>query len=261
VLQELTEEFHRQHPNVLFDLRGGGSTLAEEQVMSGRIDLAATTLHEPNVQGVEPRSIGQPSELVRIPIGIDGLAIIVHANNSVSSLTMAELRGLFSARVFNWEEVGGDQEEVILISREDGSGARYLFEKHVMHESPVSLTAVVMPTSSDVLEYTAKHPAAIGYVSRAYVTRQLGGLGDGQDSESLPEARSHEVNKLRSIRVVSLDGMLPTYEGLKAREYPLIQPLYLISRGEPQDWVRQFVDFVLSPAGQSIVARHHLPVR
>jgi phosphate transport system substrate-binding protein len=63
------------------------------------------------------------------------------------------------------------------------------------------------------------------------------------------------------VRVVPVEGQLPTLDALRSQQYPLIQPLYLVSWGETRGWTRQFVDFVLSPAGQAIVARYHLPVR
>jgi phosphate transport system substrate-binding protein len=63
------------------------------------------------------------------------------------------------------------------------------------------------------------------------------------------------------VRVVAVDGQLPTLDALRAQSYPLMRPMYLVSRGEPRGAARQFVDFVLGPAGQAIVARYHLPVR
>jgi phosphate transport system substrate-binding protein len=71
------------------------------------------------------------------------------------------------------------------------------------------------------------------------------------------------LNKKSSedVRVLTLDGKLPTLASLRDRSYPLIRPLFLISRGQPWGNVRQFIDFVLSPAGQTIVRRYHLPVR
>ena len=203
----------------------------------------------------------QTPKLVRIPIGIDGLAIIVHDSNKLRSVTMQELKELFGGRVFNWEDVGGTGGEVVLISREDGSGARHLFDKRVMDEDPVSLTAVVMPTSQDVVAYAAKTPSAVGYVSRAFVIELLeyGEANPKVDIQSTGSGAA--IREPAPVHVLSVDGLLPTDENLEAQTYPLIQPLYLISNGEPQGWVRQFVDFVLSPAGQSIVGRHHLPVR
>jgi phosphate transport system substrate-binding protein len=145
--------------------------------------------------------------------------------------------------------VGGSEAEVVLVSREDGSGARKLFEDRVMEDKAVSLTAVVMPTSRDVVEYIGKTPNAIGYVSRGLVADALRA---NNVATATPEP---------DLRVVPINGVLPTLDALRDQSYPLIQPLYLVSMGEPRGWTRQFVDFVLSPAGQAIVRRYHLPVR
>lgn len=255
VLQALTAEYNRQHPNVLFTLRGGGSTLGEEQVLRGRVNLGASTLFPPEPLAPSRRN------LVRVPVGVDGLAIIVHHSNVVPSLTLDQLRGLYSGEILDWETVGGDAGEIILVSREDGSGARALFEARVMADDTVSLTAVVMPTSHDVVEYVAKTPNAIGYVSRAWVLDALNaasGFGVAvRDGTPTPEGTPTPLD----VHVVPVEEMLPTPANLRDGSYPLIQPLYLISRGETRGTTRQFIDFVLSPAGQNIVRRYHLPAR
>lgn len=257
VLQTLTAEYNRQHGNVLFTLRGGGSTLGEEQVMAGRVNLGASTLFPPEPLPPDQRN------MVRIPLGVDGLAIIVHNSNVVASLTLDQLRGLYSGEILDWETVGGDAGEVILVSREDGSGARVLFESRVMGDDAVSLTAVVMPTSHDVVEYVAKTPSAIGYVSRAWVLDALNERsGFAVQPDGTPNAPVLDGTPAPSdVLVVPVDATLPTLANLRDGGYPLIQPLYLISRGETRGTVRQFVDFVLSPAGQNIVRRYHLPAR
>jgi phosphate transport system substrate-binding protein len=271
-LQELTAEFTRRHPNVLFTLRGGGSTLGEEMALSRRVDLGASALFPPS----EPTAAQRL--LVRVPIGVDGLAIVVHSNNVMAELTKEQLQGLFSGEILDWGEVGGTAGEIVLVSREDGSGSRKLFEDEVMQGEPVSLTAVVMPTSRDVVEYISKTPNAIGYVSRALVMSQPSvatatptpsQIVAGIIIEGIPGSITGNITGTMTatpvpalhVRVVPVDGVLPTLSALRDRSYPLIQPLYLVSRGQTWGTVRQFVDFVLSPAGQSIVRRYHLPVR
>lgn len=261
VLQALTTEYTRRHANVLFTISGGGSTLGEEMALSRRVDLGASTLFPPDEPTAAQRA------LVRTPIGVDGLAIVVHSRNEIEGLTMEQLRGLYSGAILDWAEVGGEAGEVRLVSREDGSGARIYFEDRVMQEESVSLTAVVMPTSQDVVDYIAKTPNAIGYVSRALV------MGDEADRPArtptpstiitdgvTPTLTASGTPAIR-YRMVPIDGELPTLAALRARSYPLIQPLYLVSRGQTSGNVRHFVDFVLSPAGQTIVRRYHLPVR
>ena len=161
VLQDLTAEFTRAHPTLLFTLRGGGSTLGEQQALEGRVNLGASNLFPPPADAPTAR-------LVRTPIGVDGLAIVVHRSNPVTSLSMDQLRQLYSGEILDRATVGGNETEVELVSREDGSGARRLFEDRIMDNDAVSLTAVVMPTSRDVVEYVAKTPSAIGYVSAGW---------------------------------------------------------------------------------------------
>lgn len=234
VLQELADEFTRQHPNVLFDLRGGGSVLGEERLAAGEIDIAATTL-------LPPPEEGDTTSFVRTPIGLDGLAIVMHASNPVAELSVLQVRELFSGRILDWADVGGIPGDILLVSREDGAGARLLFEERVMGDARVSLTAVVMPTSADVVEYVGEHRQAIGYVSAAFV--------DETNSGASP------------VRVAQLEGRLPVQANLLNQDYWLIQPLYLVTDGEPTAWNRQFIDFVLSGPGQEIVARYHARVR
>lgn len=247
VLYELTTAFTRQHPTVRFEVTGGGSTTGEERVMAGQVDLAASTLISPTV----------PTTARRTPIGIDGLALIVHASNPITTLTVSQLQTLYSGRSFNWVDVGGPPSELLLISREDGSGSRQLFEARVMGEEPVALTAVVMPTSGDVVAYVAKHPNALGYVSRAYVLAVLASPA----AEATAVATPDEAARALGVNVVAVDGQIPTQQAIQTQSYPLIQALYLVSRTRPTGWLQQFVDFTLSPAGQAIVARYHGRVR
>jgi phosphate transport system substrate-binding protein len=249
LLIELTEQFSRQHPSVVFDLRGGGSALGEAQVANDLVSLAASTL-QPVQEVVTSDASGAADGLRRTLIGLDGLAIILHPSTRVENLTLLQLADIFSGRILNWRAVGGGEQEIQLVSREEGSGARRSFEDRVMGDRPVSLTAVVMPTSADVVDYVASHPGAIGYVSRAYVTDLLDPAR--VEAEATPVAR---------VRVSAVEGLLPTVDALRSQSYFLLQPLYLIGAADPQPRVRQFLDFVLGPAGQEIVARLHAPLR
>jgi phosphate transport system substrate-binding protein len=251
VLQALTEEYSRQHPNVVFDLRGGGSTLGEEAVRAGRYHIAASTLFPPDPEAGRPAPPGD-ERLVRTPIGLNGLAIIVHPTNPVSALSLVQLRDIFSGRVIDWQSLGSDAGEIVLVSREDGAGARVLFEERVMGDERMALTAVVMPGSRYVVEYVSRNPAAIAYVSRSHVVDWI------PDERSSRQQHSGETPP---VKVLALEGRYPTREMIAQQQYALIQPLYLITPGQPSGQVRRFIDFVLSPAGQSIVARYHAPIR
>ena len=253
VLRALTEAYSRQHPNVLFTIRGGGSTLGEEAIRSRRYDIVASTLFPPDPAAGRPTPPGD-EQLVRTPIGLNGIAVIVHSSNNVDELSLVQLRDLYEGRVLDWQSLGSDVGEVVIVSREDGSGARLLFEERVMGDERVSLTAVVMPTSEDVVDFVAKNPAALAYVSRSHVVDWIPGeeaAGDEEGDAPMPAP----------VKVVRVEGQYPTRDAIAGQEYALTQPLYLITNGAPGGRIRQFIDFVLSPAGQAIVARYHAPIR
>ncbi|MFN8443710.1 MAG: phosphate ABC transporter substrate-binding protein [Caldilineaceae bacterium] len=251
VLQALSAEFSRRHPAVLFDLRGGGSTIGEEQLVAGQIDLAASTLTPSDPQNNQDITADQ--KIFRVPIGIDGLAIIVHRSNKVTALSLAQVRDLFSGKIVQWSAVGGDERDVLLVSREDGSGSRQLFESRLMGAEAVSLTAIVMPTSADVVDYVAKNPQAIAYVSRSYLVDQL--------DQVQPDVASSNNSLSNQVKVVALEGKLPTLENLKDSSYLLSAPIYLVGNGQPQGTIRQFIEFILGPVGQGIVGHYHARIR
>lgn len=251
VMRDLSAAYRRQHPNVLFDLRSGGSTLGEEGVRRNELHLATSTLLPPDPSSGTPTPAGD-EQLVRTPIGLDGLALVVHATNPVKALSLVQLRDLYGGRVLDWMALGSDAGEILLISREDGSGARVLFEERVMDGERVALTAVVMPTSADVVDYVAKNPQAIGYVSRAEVAEFLAESAAGEN---------RAPTDAPPVKVLTVEGLLPTIANLRSQQYALTQPIYLISNGAPAGRLRSFVDFVLSPTGQAIVGRYHAPIR
>lgn len=237
VLNELTAAYSERHPNVLFTLRGGGSILGESWLEKGQVDLAASTLF--------PRDEATTAQLLRVPVGLDGIAVIVHPSNTIEELTVAQLRDIYSGKVLDWQDVGGEGGEIALISREDGSTTRMLFEERVMGGERVSLTAVVMPTSEDVVRYVARYPQVIGYVTGAYAQADVLLADDG----------------IPSVRIVPLEGRLPTNAEIASQRYFLARPIFLLRRTSDTARLQPFIDFVLSPAGQEIVARYHVRIR
>lgn len=260
VLADLAAAYNRQHPDVLFIIRGGGSTVGEELVRGRAVDLGASTLFPPEQQarGSAASSPVAADPLVRVPIGLDGLALVVHPSNSIAGMSLVQLRDMFAGRLLDWQALGSDAGEIQLVSREDGSGSRILFETRVMGDERVALTAVVMPTSQDVVDYVAKNPQAIGYVSRAEVAEWI--TEDDAPPASAAASVSSAAGQPR-VKVLAVEGKLPTLATVRSQEYALTEPLYLISYGQPTGKIRQFIDFVLSPAGQAIVNRYDAPIR
>ena len=225
LLVQLTKAYSANHPNTSFDIQGGGSQLGRQLVEAGQIGM-----------GMVSGPISNPSDNVRLyPIARDSIAVILNPENSLIELSLHELRGIFSGRILNWQEVDGLAAAIQVVSREDGSGTRAVFEASVMDDHPVTPAAVVLPSSQAVADFVAQNPNAIGYVSTAFV--------DGR------------------VYPIVVDGVTPTPENLKSGDYPLTRDLMLMTPVQNTPEINQFLEFVLSPAGQEIVAQHWGTIR
>lgn len=224
LLADLSAAYRARAPHVTIIIEGGGSRLGRELSTEGGTDLGLTSWLPTE------SDVGWS-----VPIALDGIAVIVHPNNPLDGLTLLQLRHVFSGRFWHWEDVGGNYGEITVVSREDGSGTRAVFEDRVMEDQTVTSTAVVMPSSQAVVEYVAGHPLAIGYVSMGYLSP--------------------------GVKALAVEGITPTPTHVKDGSYHLTRPLFLVTAHEPQGEIRAFVDFCLSPVGQAIVGERYGAVK
>jgi len=167
----------------------------------------------------------------------DGVAIVVHPESQVSGLTMEQLRGIYTGKITNWLDVGCDDAEIMVVSREEGSGTRDCFEQAVLASTKEEITdhAIIQDSNGKTRTTVAGNKYAIGFLSLGYV-----------DSD---------------IRAVSLDGTEPTVENIRSGDYAISRTLWMLTKGAPDADEQAFLDFVLSGAGQGIVSEvHFIPV-
>jgi phosphate transport system substrate-binding protein len=224
LLEDLAQAYTERHQHVTITVEGRGSHVGIELVSQGQVDIGMVSCAEPEVES-----------LWFMPIALDGIAIVVHPQNPVEGLTLLQLKDVFFGRIWDWRDLEGQEGEIVTVNREDGSGTRAVFDDLVMKGKRVTPTAVVMPSSQAVVDYVAQHPEAIGYVSMGYLS---GG-----------------------VKVLKIEEVTPTPKSVRQGDYHLFRPLFLITRQEPMGEVKGFIDFVLSPTGQSIVGRKYGRVR
>lgn len=218
---QLAEGFSEQSPLVSIEVTGLGTRFGLSELAAGRADVALASWLPADLDAQ-----WQVTAFAR-----DGIAIVVHPGNGVDGLGLLQLRDLFSGRVHQWRGVGGKPSlgALQIVSREAGSGTRDAFETLVMEGRDVTPLAVVAPSSDAVIEYVSSHPEAIGYVSM------------GRSSPG--------------VKVVSIEGELPTPRGAELGSYPLSRDLWLVTSGSPSEPVAAFQRYVLSPAGQQVVGQ------
>jgi len=227
--EDLAQAYTERHEYVTVDVQGGGSRLGIALARENQFDIG-TASRTPTAEDERDPETGA-KRLWWTVIAQDGIGLVVQPQNTVEGLTLPQARDIFFGRILNWEEIGGTPGEIVVISREDGSGTREIFEEMVMGEKRVTLTAIVMPSSEAVVEYVARHPTAIGYVSMGYLSPQ--------------------------VKALQIEGVSPTPEDVQSGAYPLTRPLYLLTGQEPTGKVKAFIEFALSPAGQTVVEQRY----
>ena len=217
-LNELAAALQAQNPNLLVEAQGGGTQIGWEELRGGRVEMAALSYWD------ETQAI--PDGFQLIPVARDGIAVIVHPRNPISNVTSLQLRALFGGEVLDWRGLGGVEGEPQIISREDGSGTRAAFEQRVMGGQRVTLNALVMPSTTAVVDYVASHPLAVGYVSLSAVDER--------------------------VHVVPVEGMSPTKEDAQSGAYYLARTLYLATRKPESPGAPTVLAFSEGEGGQAV---------
>ena len=231
LMESLSAAYGDRHPGVDIYVTGGGSELGQSKTLAGELDIGLSCWLPD----------GAPDGLQATVVARDGIAVIVHPSNVMTAITTIQLQQVFAGRMSNWQDFGGPDMPIQVVSRENGSGTRSAFEAQLMQERRVTPTALVMPNSQAVVDFVAEEPQAIGYVSMGYI----------------------DLSPPPGSRVVPLivEGVRLTPENVSTGAYVPGQDLFLLTASNASPEVRRLVEFVLSPAGQSVVAQHYGRVR
>lgn len=232
------EAYREQQPDVAIAVTGGGSGTGIAALINGTVDIANASremkddeIEQARSQGIEP---------IEHRVAVDALAVIVNPANPVSQLTIDQLADIFTGRVTNWQELGGDDAPIILVSRETNSGTHVYFLDEIVrkgesdNEDIFAPQTMLMPSSVGITSEIQRNPQAIGYDGLGYVTPHEKLIAVARDASSpyvLPSVRS------------GADG-----------SYPIARGLYMYTAGEPTGAIADFIAWIMGPAGQEIVA-------
>lgn len=233
------EAYRVVDPTVSIAVTGGGSGTGIASLINGTVDIANVSramsqgeIENANANGINP---------VEFVVAIDALALIVHPDNPVEQLTIPQLASIYTGRITNWNQVGGNDAAIILLSRESNSGTHvYFLEEVVRGGDPESddifaPQTLFMPSSVGITSEVRRNPNAIGYDGLGYV--------DEAHEKVLAIARDEDAAYWKPSVETASDG-----------SYPIARPLYMYTAGEPTGVIQEYLDWIRSPAGQEIVA-------
>jgi phosphate transport system substrate-binding protein len=220
--EKLAEIYMDIHPSLVINVQGGGSTAGIKACREKAADIGTSSreLHE------------DENELTKIIIARDGIAVIVNPQNPVKSISVEDLRGIFTGKIRSWDRLGWINKPIYFVNREEGSGTRDAFEHLVMKKTEISDEALVQDSNGSVREIVASDPQSIGYISFGVVNHQ--------------------------VKTLAVNGIQPTLATIKSNQYTLTRPFIFTLPPKPTALARQFVDFVLSRDGQGILEKEGL---
>lgn len=224
--EKFAESFKTTHPDVTITIQGGGSSVGVKSAADGTVDIGAAS------REIKP---DEPA-LVKHLIAKDGIAIIVNPSNEISDIDKDKVKEVFSGNITNWSALGGPDEQITVVAREEGSGTRGAFEEMVMGEDLIVNTAILQSSNGALRTTVANDPNAIGFLSLGYVNND--------------------------IKALSIDGVPCSTETALDGTYPIVRPLYFLTAKEPTGLVKEFLDFCTGTKGQTIVEEEgYIPVK
>jgi len=232
------EQYMQEDPKIRISVTGGGSGTGIASLINGTVDIANASreMKSEEVKAAQANGI-TPVEFV---VARDAIAVVVNPSNPVRALNLQQISDIYTGKITNWREVGGDDRPIVLLSRESNSGTYvYVLENVIRMGDPKSKLlftpdTLLMPSSEGISTEVRQNPNAIGYDGLGYVT---------PDQKVLAVARD-----------ASSPYVLPSVANVNNGTYPISRPLYMYTIGEPSGQVKAYLDWVLGP-GQKLVSK------
>jgi phosphate transport system substrate-binding protein len=230
--QREAESYMKANPRQTVTVTGGGSGVGISALVEGTTDVAQSSR---KIKFDERKKLQASGKAVKeVVAAFDALAVIVHPSNKVKNLTREQLEGIFAGKIKNWKEVGGDDLKIVPYARETSSGTYEFFKESVLKNKSYMNGIMSMPATGAIIQSVSQTAGAIGYVGLAYLNRSVKAIS------------------------VSYDGgkkfVEPSAANAKSKVYPISRPLFYYYVAQSEESVKPFIDYVLSDAGQKIIA-------
>ncbi|WP_075619171.1 phosphate ABC transporter substrate-binding protein [Paenisporosarcina indica] len=213
---------YAEEDNTKIEINQIGSSAGITNAISGvsEIGMSSRDLKE------EEKAAG----LKEVVIAYDGIVVVAHPSNKVKDLTMEQIKQIFTGEVTNWNELGGADMEIVVVSREDGSGSRDAFQEIVGYSSGELIrNAIIASGNGNIKTTVANNKHAVGFISFEYIDE--------------------------SISTMDINGVKASPENVLLEKYRLSRPfLFVYKEGKLTDAGQRFIDFILSEDGQLIAA-------
>ncbi|MEW6667818.1 MAG: phosphate ABC transporter substrate-binding protein [Thermodesulfobacteriota bacterium] len=227
IAQKTAEAYMKQNPSVKISIEGGGSGNGIKALIDGSTDIADSS------RFIKTKEVSLAVEKGRYPVpfavAYDCIVPVVHPSNTLTNLSVEQLKKIYKGEVKNWKEIGGPDAPVVVISRDTSSGTYEVWEEKVLHGDRVFPGALLQASNGAVAQAVAKNKNAIGYIGIGYVNKE--------------------------VKALKVENVVGSAETTLNGTFPISRALYMFTPGWPKGDVLNFINFVIHPQkGQKYVA-------
>jgi phosphate transport system substrate-binding protein len=233
------EQFQKENPQSNLSVSGGGSGTGIASLINGTTDIANASrkIKSEEIANAQANGI-EPNEFV---VARDAIAVIVNPNNPIDQLSLEQLSDIYSGKINNWQELGGEDRPIVRLSRETNSGTHVYFLEEVLrlgdkeNNTLFSTDTLLLPSSEVIGAEIRQNPNAIGYDGLGYVTPDM---------------------KVIAVTADPTNGgayIFPSAETVNDGTYPIARDLYMYTAGPPAGFVQRYIEWIFSPAAQNVV--------
>ncbi|OUL33309.1 ABC transporter substrate-binding protein [Nostoc sp. T09] len=224
---EIGKRFESAHPGVRIDVQSGGSSRGITDARQGVADVGMVS------RALKP----DEKDLTAFTIARDGVTVILHKNNPVKSLTDKQVVDIYTGKVTNWKQVGGQDGTITVVNKAEGRSTLELFTHYFKLKNTDIKAQVVIGDNEQGIKTVAGNPNAIGYVS----------IGSAENSEA---------NKV-PIKLLPVDAIAATTANVQNNTFPIARPLNLVTKTQPQGLAKEFIDYAQSQQVSDIVKKQN----
>jgi phosphate transport system substrate-binding protein len=228
--QKWAELYMKKNPSAIIQVTGGGSGVGITALINGTTDICNSSrpMKQTEIEKLKARynTLG-----VQIPCARDGITIFLNDANKVQELTLKQLSEIYTGKIRNWKEVGGNDAEIRLYGRENSSGTYTYFHDEVV-KADYAASVQSLPGTAAVVNAVKKDANGIGYGGAAYAVG---------------------VKHAKVKKDANSTGFLPTAESIGKGEYPITRYLYMYLRNRPTGETKKYIDWILGSEGQMVV--------
>ncbi|GCF93422.1 phosphate ABC transporter ATP-binding protein [Enterococcus florum] len=213
LVETVAEEYQTKNPGKFVNVQGGGSGTGLSQVQSGAVEIGNSDVFAEEKNGIDAAALKDHK------VAVVGITPIANKKVGVTDLSLENLRKVFLGEITNWQELGGADQDIVILNRATGSGTRATFEKWVL-DGQTAVRAQEQDSSGMVRQIVADTPGAISYTAFSYVTDD--------------------------VQPLSVDGIKPTDENVTDNQWKIWAYEHMYTKGEPTELSKEFLEYIQS---------------